>query len=719
MTTIVRGGQLISPVVLTVGATTPTNAAVGSSFSVSLTQNTTLSNPTNLVNGGQYKWIIYQNAATAYTVALGGIFSPLEDTFSVDPTLSSVTILEAFYDGTNLYYSFSNQASISLQNHIFVAENGVNAPGGGALTSPFADPFYATTQVTGTVSNPQVIDISSGGYASGSPLLLKPNVSYLGTVQSIINPSTYGLDSSWSSAANGSYTIFTDLDVVGTFNINFSAITNITGLQYYNCTMANSQIILGNSSSATFISAEGTYFSSTIGIDSSNVYMDATNIVGQLTVSSTTSTSSFYAYSCSFMGGIVLDGANANSVTIRNSVVTGTITIEGTTTSLTIDQSSWPSGGFIFTSGASLAANVTIISSSFFPNGTVNASSATQAITTGNLYLCTYSSGPVTFTTIPAGATGQYFGIVGANSGWILNVGSGQSITIGNITAQTSGSDAWQTDLGNETVIFYCTSANNWKAISFTGLPYCNNGTPLPTNLITTNSVASSSVTAVGNNAYWINNGASLVTLTLDSSFNFFASGTEIHVFGNSSGGWKIVYGSGFKIIFGANSSTTTTGYLQSQTQYDWVKLKYIGSSTWQVFSYGGNPKLDTGVTLGVALLGSNNSFTAQNTIVPVALSSTGTVAWNLNTAPSATITASGNITLSAPTNAITGTIYTLMFVQAASGGPYTLTWTSSAYKFPGGVQPIVSTGASAVDIFTFYYDGSVMRAIGVSQNIS
>lgn len=615
--------QAVTPVTLTVGATTPTDASLGNVFKVSLTQTTTLSNPTNLVAGGYYTWIIYQNAVTAYTVALDTVFSPLGDALVVDPTLNSISVLEGTYDGTNIYYSFVNKGSITLQNHVFVAENGVNTPGGGSLTAPFADPFYATTQISGTLSNPQVIDISAGSYSSGSALLLKPNISYLGTVQSILNPSTYSLDSSWSSAASGSSVAFTDLDILSTFNINFSSITTTSLLEFYNCVCSSAQVILGHSDTTTFYIAEGTNFQSSVGIDSSNTYMEGCNINSGLTASASTATSTFYAYACNFLNNQVFDGSHTNTVTIRNSVIAGQITIDGTFTHLTIDATSYPGSGFVFTGGASFASNVTVVplsvnsfnngasasSSTFlrgdgtwvapsvmFPNGTVTVTGATQAITAGTSYIANNGSGPVTFTTIPAGTTGQYFQIAGSNTnGWVLDVGNTQTVKIGNTTAATNGTDAWNSNLGFETVTFYCTSPNNWEAIAFSGLPYCNNGNPLPTNLITTNTVATSSVTAIGDNAYWINNGASLVTLTLDSSFNFFTSSTEIHVFGNSSGGWKIQYGTGWKIIFGSQSSTVTTGYLQSTTQYDYVKLKYIGSSTWQVISYGGMPKFDTG----------------------------------------------------------------------------------------------------------------------------
>lgn len=116
--------------------------------------------------------------------------------------------------------------------------------------------------------------------------------------------------------------------------------------------------------------------------------------------------------------------------------------------------------------------------------------------------------------------------------------------------------------------------------------------------------------------------------------------------------------------------------------------------------------------------LPSNNAFTGQNGITPAALtSSSNATPWNLTTAPNATYTAVENSVLGSASNQVAGNMYTLKFVQHASAAK-TFTFNSN-FKFPSGITPIVSTVLSAVDIFTFYSDGTNMRCIGIAQNIS
>ncbi len=110
---------------------------------------------------------------------------------------------------------------------------------------------------------------------------------------------------------------------------------------------------------------------------------------------------------------------------------------------------------------------------------------------------------------------------------------------------------------------------------------------------------------------------------------------------------------------------------------------------------------------------GTATNFTAQQYFGATALTFSGTIAWNLNTAQAATITGTSNIpfTLSNPTNMQAGATYTLIITQFSTGGQV-ITW-SSAYKFAGGSKFVLSTGNSAVDIITFISDGTNMYAVG------
>jgi hypothetical protein len=84
-----------------------TNASLATIFSHSMTENTTLDNPTNLSSGTYYTWIFTQNASAAKTLALGGLFVPMGVAFTITTTLSAKAILTALYDGTSLLYTWA------------------------------------------------------------------------------------------------------------------------------------------------------------------------------------------------------------------------------------------------------------------------------------------------------------------------------------------------------------------------------------------------------------------------------------------------------------------------------------------------------------------------------------------------------------------------------------------------------------------------------------
>tara|TARA_R100001509_G_scaffold165689_1_gene148918 strand:+ start:2485 stop:4254 length:1770 start_codon:yes stop_codon:yes gene_type:complete len=88
-------------------------------------------------------------------------------------------------------------------------------------------------------------------------------------------------------------------------------------------------------------------------------------------------------------------------------------------------------------------------------------------------------------------------------------------------------------------------------------------------------------------------------------------------------------------------------------------------------------------------------------------------ISWDLSQNQVATVTLAGNRTLDAPSNQVAGATYILIVKQDGTGSR-TLNTSASSYKFPGGTEPTLSTGANAVDILTFVSDGSSM--FGVAQ---
>ena len=116
-----------------------------------------------------------------------------------------------------------------------------------------------------------------------------------------------------------------------------------------------------------------------------------------------------------------------------------------------------------------------------------------------------------------------------------------------------------------------------------------------------------------------------------------------------------------------------------------------------------------------VACIGQVNGFTSQAYQVPVALTPGTTVAWNMNTAPNATLTPGQNFTLSNPSNIVAGGSGMLTITQPSSGGPYTITY-GSAYRFAGGTKFTLSTAANAVDEIAWYSpDGTHIDMSGLA----
>lgn len=82
-------------------------------------------------------------------------------------------------------------------------------------------------------------------------------------------------------------------------------------------------------------------------------------------------------------------------------------------------------------------------------------------------------------------------------------------------------------------------------------------------------------------------------------------------------------------------------------------------------------------------------------------------VAWDLDNEQVAEVTLGGNRTLNDPTNMQAGASYILIIKQDPTGAR-TLSY-DSAYKWPDGQVPVLSTGANDIDIFCFVSDGTSM----------
>src|SRR5574337_1077981 len=107
-----------------------------------------------------------------------------------------------------------------------------------------------------------------------------------------------------------------------------------------------------------------------------------------------------------------------------------------------------------------------------------------------------------------------------------------------------------------------------------------------------------------------------------------------------------------------------------------------------------------SGVTLGAV-----NVFTKNQSVAPAALTSGATIAVDASQSNNFKLVLGTNATLSNPTNATDGMVLNIRIKQDATGGR-TLAY-GSAYKWPGGTAPALSTAANAVDLLSMYYDST------------
>ncbi len=99
--------QVVQTVSLTESATIATDASLSNSFKVTLTANRILGNPTNLVEGGTYNWLITQDSTGGRVLTLSSLF--ILSTGSVfASTANGKSVLSCAFVAGFLYCSISN-----------------------------------------------------------------------------------------------------------------------------------------------------------------------------------------------------------------------------------------------------------------------------------------------------------------------------------------------------------------------------------------------------------------------------------------------------------------------------------------------------------------------------------------------------------------------------------------------------------------------------------
>jgi hypothetical protein len=119
---------------------------------------------------------------------------------------------------------------------------------------------------------------------------------------------------------------------------------------------------------------------------------------------------------------------------------------------------------------------------------------------------------------------------------------------------------------------------------------------------------------------------------------------------------------------------------------------------------------------IGYVAPGTATAFTAQQNFGSQSLTYGSSITWNLATQQVASVTLTGNATLANPSNMVNGGTYILTITQDGTGSR-TLAY-GTDYLWPGGVSPNLTTTPGAVDVLTFFSNGTIMRG-AISQGYS
>lgn len=135
------------------------------------------------------------------------------------------------------------------------------------------------------------------------------------------------------------------------------------------------------------------------------------------------------------------------------------------------------------------------------------------------------------------------------------------------------------------------------------------------------------------------------------------------------------------------------------------AKLANMATSTikGRVTAATGDPEDLTATQVRIIIdspqLSAAQNFTAAQGVTPVALTDAANIATNAALGNIFTVTLGGNRTLDNPTNVVAGRTYAWVLTQDATGSR-TLAY-GTAFDFPGGTAPVLTTTASAVDLIT------------------
>lgn len=220
--------------------------------------------------------------------------------------------------------------------------------------------------------------------------------------------------------------------------------------------------------------------------------------------------------------------------------------------------------------------------------------------------------------------------------------------------------------------------------------PY--NGTAQTVNSFKKATIASATTTDLGTLA---GNMAEVTGTTTITSFGSSASADRPLFYVRFAGALTLTHNGTSLILPGAANITTVAG--------DAGLFEYLGSGNWRCLFWYDNTGLP-------ALKNVANEFTKAQNFNATTLTDAANISWDLANNQVTEVTLEGNRTLDNPTNMVAGATYILTVKQDATGSR-TLAF-DTAYKFPGGAAPSLSSDANSVDILTFVSDGTSMCGI-------
>ena len=185
---------------------------------------------------------------------------------------------------------------------------------------------------------------------------------------------------------------------------------------------------------------------------------------------------------------------------------------------------------------------------------------------------------------------------------------------------------------------------------------------------------------------------------------------TNLYVAGNTTIGGSLNINGGINLGDASTDLLTVTGRATIAQNLNVSGNTTFGaanktSNTTGWFGVNGRATVSTNLFVGGNTT-LNGTTTDKSNALNQTLTDAATISWDTALGRVATVTLGASRTIAAPTNQKVGT-YILRVVQGGSGS-YTLTWNGN-FKWTAQTAPVLSTAVGAVDIFTFFSDGSKM----------